>query len=480
MKFAHEYQQRLGEADLPTRWVEIAIAYGRLKKCIKKLQRELVELGLDASTLRTILVPPDVQLDLPLAPEAELPLCQYLFEGDDPHPRLSMIVDTKDGRVVDAGFSAESKEYLRTIVRRRASTSSGVEELGPLNPPSTTALSDEDPNAIGSDVGHESDEIISRCRMIELRASTPPPVGSSRTELVGTQRLIVPLSSDSEFFGLLKLGLSDIDQLRAQEQQEMSEQVAQVGDLIVRATTPSRRTTDLGPWRTIFELYLEGAIFFSTREQDHGVRDAASAGRQLQWFFDEAERRGVRRAFRSRESSAALESFVRLNGRLLRNVTFQELNRTAIVKILKKFNRQTALRAMTTLPHFLEGNPILHGSVAKAICYQLAQDVFSTVPQLTDYLCPVCASIAFKPIRLNCGHFFCIRCMIRMQRAGDAHCPLCRSDVVLGADSANLDPALQNFLAFYFPQETKAKQKENEHAVAVDRWGENPAKCILM
>lgn len=44
----------------------------------------------------------------------------------------------------------------------------------------------------------------------------------------------------------------------------------------------------------------------------------------------------------------------------------------------------------------------------------------------------------------------------------------------------NLDPALMNFLKRYFPKEVKAKQKENERALAIDKWGEDFDKCILM
>jgi hypothetical protein len=39
-----------------------------------------------------------------------------------------------------------------------------------------------------------------------------------------------------------------------------------------------------------------------------------------------------------------------------------------------------------------------------------------------------------------------------------------------------------NFLQVYFPKETKAKQRENEVAIAIDRWGEDyaNAKCQVM
>jgi len=104
----------------------------------------------------------------------------------------------------------------------------------------------------------------------------------------------------------------------------------------------------------------------------------------------------------------------------------------------------------------------------------------SVVPQLNDYLCPVCFSISFKPIRLRCQHVFCIRCLVVMQRAKEDHCPLCRGAVIMQADSSNLDPSLMRFLETYFPKEVREKQKENERAAGVDQYGEEFAKCSVM
>jgi E3 ubiquitin-protein ligase BAH len=59
MKFAREYQEFLHKAefpyDFPKQWINSAISYGQLKKCIKKVERELSSLGLDAETLKHLL-----------------------------------------------------------------------------------------------------------------------------------------------------------------------------------------------------------------------------------------------------------------------------------------------------------------------------------------------------------------------------------------------------------------------------------------
>lgn len=43
--------------DFPPHWVTHAIPYSQLKKCLKKIQQELRDLGLDAETLRSLLDP---------------------------------------------------------------------------------------------------------------------------------------------------------------------------------------------------------------------------------------------------------------------------------------------------------------------------------------------------------------------------------------------------------------------------------------
>ena len=54
MKFAHEYEAALKQEGYPDSWVQSAISYRQLKKCIKKVQRELSSIGLDAETLEQL------------------------------------------------------------------------------------------------------------------------------------------------------------------------------------------------------------------------------------------------------------------------------------------------------------------------------------------------------------------------------------------------------------------------------------------
>jgi hypothetical protein len=55
MKFGHSYSQHLLQDGFPAHWVESAISYRQLKKCIKRVEQELQGIGLDAASLALLL-----------------------------------------------------------------------------------------------------------------------------------------------------------------------------------------------------------------------------------------------------------------------------------------------------------------------------------------------------------------------------------------------------------------------------------------
>lgn len=80
MKFAHEFKDALEREGFPPHWIESAIPYGQLKKCIKKVKRELESFGLDSQTLG-LLIPrsrekDDCGFDIPLV------AFRYNFTGE--------------------------------------------------------------------------------------------------------------------------------------------------------------------------------------------------------------------------------------------------------------------------------------------------------------------------------------------------------------------------------------------------------------
>lgn len=85
-------------------------------------------------------------------------------------------------------------------------------------------------------------------------------------------------------------------------------------------------------------------------------------------------------------------------------------------------------------------------TMAKAVCSQLTQDLVKTVPQIDDYLCPVCFTIAWRPVRMKCHHILCISCAVTLQKKRERFCPLCRGDVILAADAGKHDLLSTNHL----------------------------------
>jgi hypothetical protein len=71
MKFARSFTQLLEEEDFPADWQAAAIRYRQLKKCIKKVQQELQEIGLTAEILRGL-----------VEEEVESPILRYTFHGE--------------------------------------------------------------------------------------------------------------------------------------------------------------------------------------------------------------------------------------------------------------------------------------------------------------------------------------------------------------------------------------------------------------
>jgi E3 ubiquitin-protein ligase BAH len=296
----------------------------------------------------------------------------------------------------------------------------------------------------------------------------------------------IPLTSDSEFFQTLKWELGDLNQLQQTEQTQLTIQITKLGNDITSLTSASRRRSraELGAWREIFRLYIEHEIFFSTSEQTAGSRTSTAAQQKLTEYIQHLTLgpKNNKQLRLSRPDRHALTTFLHINTSLLHFMKFQELNRTALSKILKKFDKRTALHAAqaSLLPRLLLHERFLAHDLAKAACFTIQEHLLPVVPQLSDYLCSICLGISFKPVRLRCSHVFCIRCLIVMQRAGQDRCPLCRSNVVVEATVDNLDMKLMAFLQAKFPAEVEAKQTENQRAAGVDKYGEDFDKCVVM
>ena len=92
------------------------------------------------------------------------------------------------------------------------------------------------------------------------------------------------------------------------------------------------------------------------------------------------------------------------------------------------------------------------------------------------------------------------RCLVKMQKRGQGHCPMCRAPTVLSADrceslnsnvvlaihdvhTANVDWAMLNFMKDWFPVESRKKLRQNEKEVAeeeLQELGIEVGNCIVM
>ncbi|PGG97000.1 hypothetical protein GX51_07549 [Blastomyces parvus] len=466
MKFARDFTEILSAEDYPAQWVQSAISYKRLKKCIKKVRTELLSLGLRPEILNLLWHQSQAAKargsdgaggdSRPFGFQYSLsknPLTSFWL------PKLTFVIDPMDGSPIDAFVSPQTLEFLQQLNKI------------PLPIPAATLA------RLDSELGSFTDE-----GCLEVVADRKLSLDEQIDENAEKPHSVeIPLSADSEFFQILNKELSGLDKLQEREQVALSERAKNLRQQIVKITKPQFRRSQsaLYVWREIFRLYIDMQVFFCTDEQGSGQRDSKTASQLLEKF--QATLREDRRIRKlGKEGRAALETFLCINNALLQNLKFQEINRTALTKILKKFDKRTALPAGTIFPELVVVEAFLAETMAKAVCYTISEEVLTVIPQLDDYLCPICFNISFKPVRLQCNHVFCIRCLVVMQRARQDKCALCREEVVLAATGANLDTKLLAFLAASFPKETKAKQKENERAAMIDLYGTSYDSCSVM
>lgn len=225
-------------------------------------------------------------------------------------PTLTVDVHLKDGVVIDASLTPTSRRFLEKIAteiaqnRRQSSVDTVISE---------------------TDMPATSQELLDNDAFERQKRS--PGV---------YETIEVPLVFDSQFFEMLQSDVENIDALQADEQKSMSEEIIELRREISGVSKPTRFSkTDLSQWRHIFELYLDAEVFFATTERNHGARSSQAALKQLQWFQGEIDKRRLAQGFKLRESQMAFARFLNLNAILLKNLQFQELNRLAVVKILK-------------------------------------------------------------------------------------------------------------------------------------------------
>ncbi|KAF2813881.1 uncharacterized protein BDZ99DRAFT_436449 [Mytilinidion resinicola] len=491
MKFGHQLKQVLQE-EFPPAWIDQAIGYQQLKKCLHRLEKELSSFGLTPETLRQLLqevedhntraeselasqteaLAREEQIEKPfeyiLTPEARAEQDLRDAANSDEkapentfHPKLLFTVDVATGEPLSANLSPETRSKLHQLALENGITNVRVTEVTELDEAAASEASDEDPQRSSSNSSSGTTTSPRELRMIE-----------------------VPLTSDSEFFSMLTTQLSGIAELQSVEEKRLHTVIIQISqkiNKIIEANPGKKRDIrDVVRWRRILNYYTDCNVFFETKPSMRVVAHTVTeAEKQLLQFTNMLNKEKLTN-FKSEDSEASVNMFLELNQDLLQTLKFQEINNTAMYKILKKFDKRTALGVKATFPNKVH-IPVFTDAVAKAVCYQVNKDVVETVPRLSDYSCAICSDIHWRPVRLECDHVFCIRCMIVMQRNKQSRCPLCRKEGILALHDADLDDEMKKFLEKWFPDEVTRKQKENEFLAGVDQYGEAyKAKCIVM
>lgn len=452
MKFGKELEQTLIEEEIPEEWVGAAIQYKVLKKCINKVVAELKLLGLEQNTLKLLLENPHsaqiVEVDeshtTPTNPVIAEYLLSKLKHSDVIRPKLKITIDYGDTEYTDDHIAELGRELRAKI-----------EHL----------LNDEEGHGL-----ERGENIVELTESNQLVLS--PQLSRARVEAKQGDRhqhneFIIVLNSDSKFFQMLDAELENLDKLRTEEERKLIGEVESISAVVKSLTDPKVSTSDMYKWREIFRIYLDLEVFFRYNESLLASleRSLAQIKQHLDEFMLRVSQTAIAEQFKRKQARKAFTDFVAMNYHLFKILQFQSINSKAFTKILKKFDKQTSLGIKHEFPKLISSDHVFitGASLAQKICFVMQLLLLQLVPQLEDYMCPICCLVAFKPIKLNCGHVFCVTCLVKMKREDKTNCPLCRYELAVAlADSSNLDLKRQQLIQTYFPLEVKEKLKERD------------------
>jgi E3 ubiquitin-protein ligase BAH len=317
MKFGQAFKQALRNEGFPSEWIDSAISYQQLKKCIKRLTNELGELGLDPATLDRLLKHVEhFNASAGKQAEEDRPFEYILSDHVDGtstsktfHPKLLFYVDEATGALHSAQLDEETKRKLQMLAVETGMTDLRVSEEADYDSP-------------------QSDDTAAS------RGSSPVTKTRKRP---GFRTVEVPLTSDAEFFTKLSSELSGLEALQKKEEKRMHTEIEQLGKQIAKLTDPDRRANRklLAVWRQVFQMYLEEGIFFGTTEADHAAHDATLATTRYQDFCNKIRAAGLVDKINKKENLRAFNTFMHINNEILQGLRFGEINETAMTKILK-------------------------------------------------------------------------------------------------------------------------------------------------
>lgn len=549
MKFAKVLQESLKGEDVPQQWVQAAIQYKALKKCIGKVVEELKFLGFEQNAMKLLIQDPeDVQskvIDVnhdynpknpvlaeyiltkamdngktgpkgaghPIVPMLKITIdySEQLNVSDDQMNAISAKIKQKIESVLAVPSSKRTPTNLQDELNAQFQDLSGarlqtLELLETLN-----ISSDSDYDSSGEEriyeIREENDEYKlspTTSHVSSSRETSPPPPGipmtSSRMPGIEEslsevqeepvkqrkQEIYIMLNSDVKFFDMLNEELEGLDHVREDEETKMISQITDLSQKVSTLVAPGKnsRRSDLYLWRELFRIYLDSEVYFRYNDVNSSAeKNTEQIKKNLEQFLENVNKLQIVSHFKQKKSLEAFNEFIQMNFHLLKVLDFQYLNSEAFRKILKKFDKQTSLGVQSRFPDLVLTDHIFFSgkTLAKTICYIMQDHLITLVPQLEDYTCPICCSVAYKPIRLECGHLFCVRCLVKMKQQRNTNCPMCRHERAIElASGANLDMEAMEIMEKYFPLEVKAKLKERSSEKYSDFAGSHDGKCNVL
>ncbi|KAI5956410.1 hypothetical protein KGF54_000885 [Candida jiufengensis] len=522
MKFAKTLERSLIDEDIPEEWVEAAIQYKSLKKCINKVVNELKFLGLEQNKLKLLINDKEIDIDdtntnNPIV--AQYTLHKASLNSHDIIPILKIILDFSDDKNITNDninkICQEVKNKIEGLLNEDNSSSDDnndekIIELkeqndgeikvvssreGSLSPPMKASTSPPlDP--ITSPTSSPEVQQQSQQPQAELTAvPTPLKLNTDENSISIEKRLEklnieephtkkreinIILNSDSKFFKMLDEELNVLDNLRKTEEDKIIGEITKISE---NMNLSKMKQADLYKWRELFKIYLDSEVYFKYNELNYKQKNNEQIVSSLNQFMNNVNKSGILTQFKKKSSIVTFNQFISMNFHLLKMLKFQTINTEALRKILKKFDKQTSLGIQNIYPKLISSDHIFVSgkSIAQSICYIIQNSVLKLIPQLDDYSCPICMSIAYKPIRLSCNHLFCVRCLVKMKQQDKMSCPMCRKEnAILEADSSNLDLESMELMKKYFPIEVREKLKERDKERYRDLKGNSDDKCVIV
>jgi len=282
---------------------------------------------------------------------------------------------------------------------------------------------------------------VNECKSMTLEQLNEPPSKrpskkQSSQQIGKEKRVEILLESDTVFLNKMVAIFKNLSRFEKDCRNLFDGNIQAVKSMLKEVSVPGK--VDTYPWRDILRLYRETDLWTHNGK----VNTWEQAADKLELFKTKAQ--SIISKFQEKESKEVFRQFLKLNHDAIILKEYYEINQTAIYMVLKEHDKDTKLSACEGLPCFIKTD-FFSDNACKRLTYEITNSLLSVIPDPEKYACPICQELAYKPIRLNCNHLFCLKCLIKAQKKNLDNCPVCRDkDAVKNATSKNLDKKLLN------------------------------------